>query len=242
MCLGFHTWLSTRKKQLHKILSEMRWIPKTSKIILHQLAPLLKVSLQLEMQHLKFLLQRTLTFHVMIRYSLETLSLTCHEMHKSWSESIVPCKTIQFFFQVHQFFLPHAQEKHSSIYVSIWACASSANKNRTYCSSSRTYYHINAVTEMEIGDVFTNRSVYSVKDCCKPLLLFLDHFFLSRTFFLHLLHSAGHASIHFSMPSFFPIYGRDLSWEVSTSHGSLRTSRATTRNISHDMVKMHKQK
>ena len=110
-----------------------------------------------------------------------------------------------------QFFLPYAQEKHSSIYVSIWACASSANKNRTYCSSSRTYYHINAVTEMEIGDVFTNRSVYSVKDCCKPLLLFLDHFFLSRTFFLHLLHSAGHASIHFSMPSFFPIYGRDLS-------------------------------
>ena len=56
---------------------------------------------------------------------------------------------------------------------------------------------------LEIGDWRLVLNTQRIKDCFEPLLLFLQHFFLSATFFLHLLHSAGHTSICFWMPRCF---------------------------------------
>lgn len=93
---------------------------------------------------------------------------------------------IQVVCQVLHFFFPNAQEKDSSASVFVWACASSAKKNRTYCWSSRTY--INRVTGgwRLVMCVFENRSAWKI---AAPLLLLLEHFFLSCTSFLDLLHS-----------------------------------------------------
>ena len=56
---------------------------------------------------------------------------------------------------------------------------------------------------LEIGDWWCAYQSQRIKDCFEPLLLFLQHFFLSATFFLHLLHSAGETSICFWMLRFF---------------------------------------
>ena len=59
---------------------------------------------------------------------------------------------------------------------------------------------------LEIGDWWCAYQSQRIKDCFEPLLLFLQHFFLSATFFLHLLHSAGETSICFWMLRFFPVW------------------------------------
>ena len=96
------------------------------------------------------------------------------------------------------FHMSHTQGKHSSVYVSVWACALSAKEIQTLLFIFSDL-HQWSYWRLEIGDYQSQ----CIKDCFEPLLLFLQHFFLSATFFLHLLHSAGQTSICFSNPRFF---------------------------------------
>ena len=98
------------------------------------------------------------------------------------------------------FHMSRTQEKHSCGYVSVWACALSAKETQTLLLLPFIFSDLHQwiYWRLEIGAYQSQR----IKDCFEPLLLFLQHFFLSATFFLHLLHSAGHTSICFWMPRF----------------------------------------
>ena len=99
------------------------------------------------------------------------------------------------------FHMSHTQEKHSSVYVSVWHVTCQPK------NTDPTVHRLKlaSMLSLEIGDWWYVYKSQCTKDCSKPLLLFLEHFFLSGRFFLHLLHSAGHTSICFSMPRFLDL-------------------------------------
>ena len=112
------------------------------------------------------------------------------------------------------FHMSHTQEKHSSVYVSVWHVTCQPKNTDPTVHRLKVAWMLS----LEIGDWWYVYKSQCIKDCSKPLLLFLQLFFLSGRFFLHLLHSAGHTSICFSMPRFVSPYGTDFSANIPGRH------------------------